>query len=164
MKETFHKFSLKISSLAGTTSVFILAIIGVLIWVISGPYFHFSNTWLAVISAVTDAVIFIMVFSLQNTQNRDSKAIQLKLNELIHADNKARNEFVGLEELTDQELVEIDNEFKKILASVDPNHPLYKLHKKISDEKKSRFDLPKQAGRIVETLLSPFKEDIKSQK
>ncbi len=161
MKDTFHRFSVKLSSLAGTTWAFMLAIIGVLIWVVSGPYYHFSNTWLVLISAITDVVIFVMVFSIQNTQNRDSKAIQLKLNELIHADKRARDEFVGLEELTDQELVDIDNEFKKILTNVDPNHPLHKLHKKIAEEKSFRFDLPKQAGRIVETLLSPFKEDTK---
>lgn len=156
MKNIFHSFSAKISIIAGSTWAFILAIIGVLAWAITGPYYHFSNTWLTVISAITDVVIFIMVFSIQNTQNRDSKAIQLKLNELISADKKARNTFIGLEELTDNELVEIDNEFKKILSTVSPTHPLHKLHKKIATEKSNRFDLPKQAGRLVDTLLSPF--------
>src|SRR5579863_6622257 len=104
MKKVIHNLSVSMSVIAGSTGAFVLAIVGVLVWIISGPYFHFSNTWLVAISAITSAVVFIMVFSIQSTQNRDSKAVHLKLNELIVADRKARNAFIGLEELTDAEL------------------------------------------------------------
>ncbi|HEV2413097.1 MAG TPA: low affinity iron permease family protein [Candidatus Saccharimonadales bacterium] len=139
MKNVIHSISVNISQLAGSTWTFMLAILGVLVWIVTGPYYHFSNTWLVVISAITDVVIFVMVFSIQNTQNRDNKAVHLKLNELISADQKARNTFIGLEELTDEELGDIDNEFKSVLSEVGANHPLHKLHKRILNEKNARL-------------------------
>lgn len=161
MKNFFRKISTTIASLAGSTRAFVLAIIVVLVWAVTGPYYHFSDTWLTAIAAITNVIIFIMVFSIQSTQNRDSKAIHLKLNELINSNKKARDAFIGLEELTDQELEEIDNEFKEILTKVEPNHPLHKLHKKIAEEKSSRFKLSKQAERFVGALLSPFTDENK---
>lgn len=119
MKESFRKLSGNISSLAGSTWAFMLAILGILAWAISGPYFHFSNTWLITVATLTDVIIFLMVFSLQHTQIRDSKAIQLKLNELIVADKQASNAFIGLESLTDDELAELDEEFKNLLGKLD---------------------------------------------
>lgn len=136
---------------------FVLSIIGVLAWLITGPYFHFSDTWLITITAITDVVIFIMVFSIQNTQRRDSKAIQLKLNELIAADKKARDTFIGLETLTDGELTQLDDEFRQLLAKLDvPPPSIHKIHKSIKQEKAKRPGFYEQAEHLVDNLLSPL--------
>jgi low affinity Fe/Cu permease len=161
MKEQFHKVSIKVSKLAGSMLAFGIAVSIIIIWLIIGPWTHYSNTWLLVINTITDVVIFLMVFSIQNTQVRDSKAIQLKLDELIIANKKARNAFVGLESLTDDELTEIDAEFEQLLASLKGPSILHKLHKKIDEEKAHRFSLTRQAGKIVGTVFSPFTSEDK---
>ena len=153
MKHLVHKLSLRISHWAGTPLSFFLAAVGVLVWLVVGPVFHFSNTWMLSISTITDVIIFLMVFSIQNTQNRDSKAIQLKLNELIAADKKARDSFIGLESLTDEELTEIDAEFQKLLDKLDETSALHKLHKTIRREKASRPGFYKQAEHFVDQLI-----------
>ena len=130
--------SSRVSTWTGSPFAFGLALIGVLVWLISGPYFGFSNTWLIMIATVTDVVIFLMVFSLQNSQNRESRAIQLKLNELIIADKNARDAFIGLEGLTDDELADLDAEFKRLLTSLEVTPAMHKLHKKISQAKEHR--------------------------
>ncbi len=155
-RNKLHSISIKVSVWAGSTMAFALAIIGVLVWLITGPYFHFSNTWLIAITAITDIVIFIMVFSIQNTQNRDSKAIQLKLNELIVADQKARDTFIGLEGLTDGELAALDEEFKQLLERLEVHPAMHKLHKSIKEERAKRPSFYKQAGHLVDTLLNPL--------
>lgn len=101
-------------------------------------------------------MIFLVVFTIQNSQSRDSKAIQLKLNELIIANKSARDTFIGLEALTDSELEVIDSEFKQILADKDEHHALHKLHAKISEEKAHRPSFSEQAGHFVESILDPF--------
>jgi low affinity Fe/Cu permease len=162
MKEIFHKVSIKVSKLAGSMLTFAAAILVVVIWLIVGPWEHYSNTWLLAINTITDVVIFLMVFSIQNTQVRDSKAIQLKLDELIIADKKARNAFVGLESLTDDELTEIDQEFEELLSSLKGPSALHKLHKKIDEEKASRFSLSRQAGKIVGSVINTLTGEDKS--
>jgi low affinity Fe/Cu permease len=156
MKNSFRSLSAKISQWTGSPIAFILAGLGILVWFITGPYFHFSNTWLIAIATITDIVIFLMVFLLQNSQNRDSKAIQLKLNELISADQKARAEFIGLETWTDNELAELDEEFQQLLTRLDAPQSLHKLHKTIKHEKAKRPGIYKQAEHLVDNLLSPL--------
>src|SRR5258708_30233028 len=107
MKDNFQKFSIKISSWSGSTWAFALALLVIIDWGIAGKWFHYSDTWMLIITTVTDVIIFLMVFSIQNTQTRDSKAIQLKLNELIIATKQARDMFVGLENFTDSELAQL---------------------------------------------------------
>jgi low affinity Fe/Cu permease len=156
MKDQFNRISIKIAAWAGSASAGALATIVVAAWLVTGPYFHFSNTWLITITVITDVVIFLMVFSIQNTQNRDSKAIQLKLNELISADKKARDDFIGLEALTDEELTALDNEFKQLLAKAEIHPVMHKLHKRINQEKAHRPGFSEQAEHLVDTLLGPF--------
>jgi len=145
--------------MAGSTWAFMLAVLGILVWAVTGPYFHFSNTWLITVATITDVVIFLMVFSLQSSQNRDSKAIQLKLNELIVTDKKASDAFIGLESLTDEELGQLDNEFKEMLGAITAKPVLHKLHKKIKEEKSNR-STPRQTGRLlVDTLLDTFADN-----
>lgn len=151
-----QRISITVSRLASSTNAFLLSILAVLIWLITGPYFHFSNTWLIAITVITDVIIFIMVFSIQNTQFRDSKAIQLKLNELIVANKKARDTFVGLETLTDTELEALDDEFKNLLTQLEVHPAMHKLHATIKHEKTKRLGLVAQTEHIVDALLKPL--------
>ena len=111
MHETFRKFSQKISDLVGSPWAFVLAVVIVLVWAITGPVFHFSDTWQLVINTGTTIVTFLMVFLIQNTQNRDTAALQLKLDELIRAHEGARNRLLQLEELTEEEMEHIKRTF-----------------------------------------------------
>jgi len=147
--------SVLISKLGSSMGGFVFSILGVIVWLGTGPYFHYSERWLITITAVTDVIIFVMVFSIQNTQFRDSKAIQLKLNELIVADKKARDTFIGLETMTDEELEKLDDEFKQIITSLDVHPVVHKLHDTIKQEKAKRPSFYEQAERLVDTLLNP---------
>jgi low affinity Fe/Cu permease len=110
--DVFHHVSVVISNRLGSPVAFLLAILLIVIWISSGPIFHFSDTWQLVINTTTTIVTFLMVFAIQNTQNRDAKAMQLKLDELIHGSTGARSEFVDIEDLTDTELDVLHGEFQ----------------------------------------------------
>lgn len=116
MNDHFHKFAAATSAVVGTPWAFILATATIVVWAITGPVFHFSDTWQLVINTGTTIVTFLMVFLIQNTQNRDAKALHLKLDELIRAQKTARNSLVDLEELSDQELARLQDEFKRVHA------------------------------------------------
>ena len=94
----------------------------ILIWAVTGPIFHFSDTWQLVINTGTTIVTFLMVFLIQNTQNRDARAIHLKLNELIHAVDKAKNKMIDVENLSDIELDELARTYEKIRTSAEQRH------------------------------------------
>jgi low affinity Fe/Cu permease len=151
-----QRVSLLVSKAGSSTMGFVFSIVGVIAWLGTGPYFHYSEKWLITITAITDVIIFVMVFSIQNTQFRDSKAIQLKLNELIAADNKARDTFIGLEALTDAELEVLDAEFKQLLAKMDAHPAMHKLHATIKHEKAKRPGFYEQAEHFMDNLLSPL--------
>ncbi len=156
MKNQLRHFSVMISRWGSSNTAFALSIVTVVLWILSEPFFHSINTWLITITVITDIIIFIMVFSIQNTQSRDSKAIQLKLNELITANKKARDSFIGLEELSDEELQAIDSEFKILLSRLDVHPAMHKLHSTIKQEKAKRPNFQEQTGRLVDALLSPI--------
>ena len=113
MKEFFRKFASKISSAVGTPWAFVIAVAIIIVWAATGPIFHFSDTWQLVINTSTTIITFLMVFLIQNTQNRDAKAIHLKLDELIRSIDKARNSLVDLEDLSDDELARLETEFQR---------------------------------------------------
>ena len=112
--DTFHKLSVKIANRLGSSSAFYIALLVIVIWAVSGPLFNFSDTWQLVINTGTTIVTFLMVFVIQNTQNRDGRAMQLKLDELINASRSARAEFVDIEDLTDAELDALQGQFREI--------------------------------------------------
>src|SRR3989337_3029637 len=125
----FRKIATKISLAAGHASAFLLAITIVLVWASTGPIFNFSNTWQLVINTFTTITTFLMVFLIQNTQNRDGKAMQLKLDELIRA-TRARDTFIDLEDLSDEDMDFLNEEFHKLREKT--NDPvLIKFHKKL---------------------------------
>jgi len=100
----------------GSPWAFVLAVVIVLGWLVTGPLFHYSDTWQLVINTATTIVTFLMVFLIQNTQNRDTKAIHLKLDELLRGVRGARNGLVGLELLSDEELDQLQHEFERLRA------------------------------------------------
>ncbi|MFN5538609.1 MAG: low affinity iron permease family protein [Candidatus Melainabacteria bacterium] len=110
MNELFRKIAHRVAALVGSSWSFIFALSIIIIWMITGPIFHFSDTWQLVINTGTTIVTFLIVFLIQNTQNCDSQAIHLKLDELIRALTDARNDLVDLEDSSDEELL-IKNSF-----------------------------------------------------
>jgi len=111
MHDLFRKVANRISYLVGTAWSFILALTIIIVWAITGPIFHFSDTWQLIINTGTTIVTFLMVFLIQNTQNREGKATQIKLDELLRAAKGARNSLVDIEEMSDEELELLQEEF-----------------------------------------------------
>jgi low affinity Fe/Cu permease len=105
----------------GSAWAFAGAVLVILAWIISGPTFHFSDTWQLVINTATTIVTFLMVFLIQNTQNRDAKAVHLKLDELIRAVKGARNHLVDLEDLSDEELKKLEQQFQDLRKRAENN-------------------------------------------
>jgi low affinity Fe/Cu permease len=114
MSDAFRVFARRSSIMLGSAWAFAGAMLVILVWLLTGPTFHFSDTWQLIINTGTTIVTFLMVFLIQNTQNRDAKAMHLKLDEIIRALKKARNELVDLEDLSDEELGKIEEQFKQL--------------------------------------------------
>lgn len=114
VNELFRKFAQKISAVVGSPWAFIIAALIILTWAITGPTFGFSDTWQLVINTGTTIVTFLMVFLIQNTQNRDARAIHLKLDELISAQKEARNSMLLVEDLPDEKLAELQSQFTEL--------------------------------------------------
>jgi low affinity Fe/Cu permease len=128
----FRKIATRISVATGHATAFILAFLLVLGWAVAGPLFDFSNTWQLFINTGTTITTFLMVFLIQNTQNRDGKAMQLKLDELLLA-TRGRDAFVDLEDMSDEELDELDREFREIHSRQATSRTMKKLHSKIAE-------------------------------
>lgn len=114
MSDIFHKAARYVSNLVGTPAAFAIAAGGVMVWLVTGPVFHYSDTWQLVINTTTTIITFLVVFMIQNTQNRDAKAIHLKLDELLRAVESARTRLVDLEDLPDEELARLEQEFRRL--------------------------------------------------
>jgi low affinity Fe/Cu permease len=112
--DAFRVFARRSSSMLGSAWAFAAALLVIVIWLVTGPVFHFSDTWQLIINTATTIITFLMVFLIENTQNRDAKAVHLKLDELIRAVKDARNELVDLEELSDEELRKLEQQFRNM--------------------------------------------------
>ncbi len=112
MTDIFRKFSHQTATLLGKPWAFIVAILIVLGWACVGPLYYFSDTWQLIINTGTTVITFLMVFIIQNTQNRDAKTIHLKLDELIRANAQARNRIIDLEDVADDEIKKLQDEFR----------------------------------------------------
>lgn len=110
--EAFHGFAHRAAAVMGNPWSFFASIALIVIWAITGPLFHYSNTWQLVINTGTTIVTFLAVFLIQNTQNRDARAVHLKLDELLRSGEKARNYLIDLQSLSDEELDELERQFK----------------------------------------------------
>jgi low affinity Fe/Cu permease len=112
--DTFGKFAASASAWLGSKWAFVGAITVIIVWAVTGPIFHYSDTWQLVINTGTTIITFLMVFLIQNTQNRDARAINLKLNELIHSIDAAGNQMMDIEKLSDEELDVMQARYEKI--------------------------------------------------
>jgi low affinity Fe/Cu permease len=110
----FHVFATQAAMWVGTKWAFLAALILIVGWLISGPYFHYSDTWQLIINTRTTIVTFLVVFLIQNTQNRDARAIHLKLDEIIKSIDQAQNEMIDIEHLSDDELQKLTDKYQKV--------------------------------------------------
>jgi len=114
VSDAFRLFAHRSAVMLGSAWAFSAAVLAILVWILTGPTFHFSDTWQLIINTATTIITFLMVFLIQNTQNRDAKAVHLKLDELIRAIKEARNELVDLEDLSDEELKNLEQQFRRM--------------------------------------------------
>src|SRR5436190_24267970 len=121
MNEMFRKFARRVSHLVGSSWAFMLALLIVAVWLATGPLFHYSDTWQLVINTGTTIITFLIVFLIQNTQNRQDTAIQLKLDELLKGVKGARTSMVNIESLSDEELERLHKQFER-LHQVEEKH------------------------------------------
>jgi low affinity Fe/Cu permease len=116
VSKIFNNFAKKISQIVGNAWSFMTAMFIIIIWLFTGPILGFSDTWQLIINTGTTIITFLIVFLIQNTQNRDVEIIQIKLDELIQATKGAKNNLINLDELTDEELKEIERHYKEIIS------------------------------------------------
>ena len=121
VSDAFRLFARRSSMLLGSAWAFGIAILIIVIWGLTGPAFHYSNTWQLIINTGTTIVTFLMVFLIQNTQNRDAKAAHLKLDEIIRALEGARNELIDLEKLADEDLTSLEKQFERVRKKAERN-------------------------------------------
>jgi low affinity Fe/Cu permease len=114
VNDLFRIFARRSSNVLGSAWAFTLAVVIIIVWGLTGPTFHFSDTWQLIINTGTTIVTFLMVFLIQNTQNRDSKAVNLKLDEIIRAVKGARNQLINLEGLADEDLKDLEKQFERV--------------------------------------------------
>jgi|SRR6185436_8450968 len=124
----FERFASKATHLAGTTGSFITAFSVILIWLITGPLFHFSDTWQLIINTGTTIVTFLMVFLIQKTQNKDAVAIQIKLNELVAASDKTNNRIISVEDMSEEELIVLNKYYTKLAQLTKKDSDIHSSH------------------------------------
>jgi low affinity Fe/Cu permease len=112
VEEAFRKTAAKIAKASGSVWAFVIALLAIIIWIVTGPIFDYSDTWQLAINTTTTIITFLMVFLIQNTQNRDSKAVHLKLDELVRSVKGARMKLMEIEELPNEELEGLSEEFR----------------------------------------------------
>ena len=140
----FERFSANVTKATGSTPAFIIALLLVLVWLFSGPVFDYSETWQLVINTGTTIITFLMVFLIQKSQNKDSLAIQLKLNELVAAHEYASNRLVNVEDMTEDELKTIQKYYRKLSEFSKEEHNLQKSHS--IDEAAENHEVKEQTG------------------
>jgi low affinity Fe/Cu permease len=126
IRDAFRTLAHATASAIGSPYAFAIALVAVVVWVASGPAFHYSDSWQLVINTATTIITFLVVFMIQNTQNRDSRAIHLKLDELIRAVDAARNRLLDIEDLPDEELARLAQEFRRLRLEPDPRRAAQK--------------------------------------
>jgi low affinity Fe/Cu permease len=121
VSDAFRVFARHSSMILGSAWAFAGAVLVIAVWLLTGPTFHFSDTWQLIINTATTIITFLMVFLIQNTQNRDAKAVHLKLDEIIRALKGARNKLVDLEDLSDEELKKLEEQFRRLRTKAERN-------------------------------------------
>jgi low affinity Fe/Cu permease len=119
LREPFRRFSVAAADALGSPWMFVINVLLILVWLATGPMFRYSDTWQLIVNTATTVITYLAVFLIQNTQNRDAKAVHLKLDELISSVHGARNRLVDLQNLTDAELDELQTQFRRLQAKAD---------------------------------------------
>jgi low affinity Fe/Cu permease len=151
MNEIFRLFASRISTVCGSSTAFIGAIVLVILWAAMGPLYHYSDTWQLTINTGTTIITFLMVFLIQNTQNRDAKSIQLKLDELLKGVKGARTEFVDIEDLAEEDLNELQKEFAALRKRYESRalerreHLQHREHHEHREHRKEQTNTPKNS-------------------
>ncbi len=123
IKEAFSKMSVSSANALGSPWMFVANVLLILVWLFSGPFFNYSDTWQLVVNTATTVITYLAVFLIQNTQNRDAMAVHLKLDELIRGTEGPRNRFVNLENVTDEELLELEKHFRALREHAEKGDP-----------------------------------------
>ena len=136
LNEIFRKFSVKAAGALGSPYLFVINLVLIAIWLAAGPVFHYSDTWQLLVNTATTVITYLAVFLIQNTQNRDAKAVHIKLDELISSVAGARNRLVDLEDLSDEELADLQDQFRRLQrrAREDREEDLRAIHGDIDDD------------------------------
>ena len=137
-RNLFERFANTMTAFTGSSTAFMISFKLIIVWGISGPLFGFSETWQLVINTGTTIITFLMVFLIQKTQNKDSKAIQLKLNELLATSEKASNRMVDIEDLTEEELDKLHKFYERISALAEKEDDIHRSHSIDAAEKLHR--------------------------
>jgi low affinity Fe/Cu permease len=141
---TFEMLAISLTKFTGRTSAFVIALSIIIIWAFLGPVFNFSDTWQLVINTGTTIITFLMVFLIQRTQNKDSMAIQLKLNELIASLQGASNRLVDVEELSEKDLETLKKHYDELVKLARRDHDIQKSHSIEEAERRHEESLPKK--------------------
>jgi low affinity Fe/Cu permease len=155
--DRFRKFASWMSDWLGSPWAFLLALASIVIWLVFGPFLHFSDAWQLVMNTATSIITFLMVFLVQSTQNRDAKAIHLKLNELLRAVKNARTELVDLEDLSDDELEALQAQFQRVR---DKSRQAAKQH---ASQNQASQDLTLDKGPDMNVQLDAEKERLEEE-
>jgi len=142
-----EQFSLKATKATGTSAAFLLAVLVVIVWLISGPFFRFSDTWQLVINTGTTIITFLMVFLIQRTQNKDAMAIHLKLNEIVAALEGASNRLIDVEDLTEEDIETLHKHYQRLVAMAKKDSQLTKTHSVEEAEARHKFKRKKAGNR-----------------
>jgi len=152
-KNFFDRFSAKVTKVTGKPVSFISALGIILVWAVTGPIFHYSDTWQLIINTGTTIVTFLMVFVIQQSQNKDTEAIQLKLNELIAASRTASNRLVDIEDLTEDELDNLKDFYISLSESSAKESDIFKTHS--IDEAQKNHRMKKMSESVRNELQNP---------
>ena len=142
-RDVFEKLSIALTQFTGSTGAFVFSISLVIIWLLTGPLFDFSESWQLIINSCTTIITFIMVFVIQRTQNKDSLAIQLKLNELIASAAGASNRMVDIEDISEAELETLHKHYRKLARLFENDKDLKETHSIEEAEKRHQRKVPK---------------------
>ena len=128
LSQMLERFSRKATEATGTSTAFIIAVLVIVVWIVTGPLFHFSDTWQLVINTGTTIVTFMMVFLIQRSQNKDALAIHLKLNEIVAALEGASNRLIDVEDLTEAEIKTLHTHYQKLVAMAKQDLKITQSH------------------------------------
>lgn len=152
-KAWFERASSSITRATGSSTAFLTAVVVIIIWGLTGPVFHYSNTWQLVINTGTTVITFLMVFIIQQSQNKDSLAIQLKLNELIACEERASNRLIDVEDLTQQELETLKKFYVRLSELAEEENDLFSSHSvdEAAGRHKHKLLVRKKSGQPVKS-------------